>query len=71
MRQRLTHRLDIGCSIEFKLRRANLTTQFIRWRVYLASMGLYTRFAAYHAVGRLIDEEWLRLARDADRMQTP
>jgi len=35
----------------------------LRWRVYLASMDLYTQFAAHHTVGRLIDEEWLRLAR--------
>lgn len=46
-------------------------TSALGWRVYLASMGLYTRFAAYHAVGRLIDEEWLRLARDAARAQSP
>jgi hypothetical protein len=38
----------------------------LRWRVYTASMELYTRFAAHHAVGRLIDEEWLRLAREAN-----
>ena len=41
-------------------------TSSLRWRVYTASMELYTRFAAHHAVGRLIDEEWLRLARDAN-----
>ncbi|MEX0876005.1 MAG: hypothetical protein WD114_00980 [Phycisphaerales bacterium] len=34
------------------------------WRVYLASMDLYTQFAAHHTIGRLIDEEWLRLARE-------
>jgi hypothetical protein len=33
------------------------------WRSYTASMELYTQFAAHHSVGRLIDEEWLRLAR--------
>ncbi len=33
------------------------------WRSYTASMELYTQFAAHHCVGRLIDEEWLRLAR--------
>lgn len=32
------------------------------WRIYLASMDLYTQFAAHHTIGRLIDEEWLRLA---------
>ncbi len=32
------------------------------WRIYLASMDLYTQFAAHHSIGRLIDEEWLRLA---------
>lgn len=37
----------------------------LRWRVYTASMELYTRFAAHHAVGRLIDEEWMRMAREA------
>ena len=35
----------------------------LQWRIYLASMDLYTQFAAHHAVGRLIDEEWLRLSR--------
>jgi hypothetical protein len=29
-------------------------------------MDLYTEFAAWHAVGRLLNGEWLRLAR-ADR----
>ncbi|MCC5822964.1 MAG: hypothetical protein LAT64_07050 [Phycisphaerales bacterium] len=40
-------------------------TSSLRWRVYTASMELYTRFAAHHAVGRLIDEEWMRMAREA------
>jgi len=30
------------------------------WRVYTASMELYTKFVADHAIGRLIEEEWLR-----------
>lgn len=34
----------------------------LRWRIYLASMDLYTQFAAHHTIGRLIDQEWLRLA---------
>lgn len=34
----------------------------LRWRIYLASMDLYTQFAAHHSIGRLIDQEWLRLA---------
>lgn len=33
------------------------------WRTYLASMPLYTEFAAHAAVGRLLDQERLRLAR--------
>lgn len=33
------------------------------WRRYLASMDLYTEFAAWHAVRRLLDQEWMRLAR--------
>ncbi|MGP1271892.1 MAG: hypothetical protein ACTS22_01020 [Phycisphaerales bacterium] len=33
------------------------------WRVYLASMPLFTEFAAQAAVSRLLDEERLRLAR--------
>jgi hypothetical protein len=33
------------------------------WRRYLASMDLFSEFAAWHAVGRLLDHEWLRLAR--------
>lgn len=32
------------------------------WRRYLKSMGLYTEFAAWAAVGRLLDQEALRLA---------
>lgn len=39
-------------------------TSALGWRVFTASMELYTRFAAYHAVGRLIDEEWLRMSRE-------
>ena len=35
----------------------------LRWRIYTASMDLYTQFVAHHTVGRLIDEEWLRYAR--------
>ncbi|MCA9304099.1 MAG: hypothetical protein KC996_08260 [Phycisphaerales bacterium] len=38
-------------------------TSALGWRSYTASMELYTQFAAHHCVGRLIDEEWLRLAR--------
>jgi len=37
-------------------------TSALGWRIYLASMDLYTQFAAHHTIGRLIDEEWLRLA---------
>lgn len=33
------------------------------WRTYLSSMPLFTEFAAHAAVGRLLDEERLRLAR--------
>lgn len=33
------------------------------WRRYRASMVLYTKFVAWHAVGRLVEHEWLRLAR--------
>jgi hypothetical protein len=35
----------------------------LAWRRYLASMDLYSEFAAWHSVGRLIDHEWIRLAR--------
>ncbi|MBX3357244.1 MAG: hypothetical protein KF745_02330 [Phycisphaeraceae bacterium] len=35
------------------------------WRTYLASMDLYTEFAAFWTVNRLLDEERLRLARTA------
>ncbi|GJM19378.1 MAG: hypothetical protein DHS20C14_15910 [Phycisphaeraceae bacterium] len=37
------------------------------WRVHLASMDLYTKFAAHQTVRRLLDEEWLRLAREVSR----
>ncbi len=33
------------------------------WRSYLASMDLYTQFATYHTVGRLLDAERLRMSR--------
>ena len=33
------------------------------WRVYTASMDLYTKFGVHEAVGGLLDHEWLRLAR--------
>lgn len=36
------------------------------WRRYLASMDLYTRFAAHHAVGSLLARERLRLAGASD-----
>ena len=32
------------------------------WRIYLASMGLYSEFVAHSAVEDLIESEWLRLA---------
>ena len=35
----------------------------LAWRRYVASMDLYSEFAAWHTVGRLIDHEWIRLAR--------
>ncbi|MAO22157.1 MAG: hypothetical protein CMJ35_12735 [Phycisphaerae bacterium] len=39
----------------------------LQWRIYLASMDLYTQFAAHHTIGRLIDQEWLRLAEQSAR----
>lgn len=39
----------------------------LQWRIYMASMDLYTQFAAHHSIGRLIDEEWLRLAQQQAR----
>lgn len=41
------------------------------WRRYLASMELYTDFAAYWAVRRLLEEERLRLAWPARRTMDP
>lgn len=38
-------------------------TAALSWRRYLASMDLFSEFAAWHAVGRLLDQEWVRLAR--------
>ncbi len=40
-------------------------TAALAWRRYLASMDLFSEFAAWHAVGRLLDQEWVRLARAA------
>ncbi|MCC6660313.1 MAG: hypothetical protein IT437_05450 [Phycisphaerales bacterium] len=33
------------------------------WRRYVVSMDLFSEFAAWHAVGRLLDQEWVRLGR--------
>ncbi|MFN0011461.1 MAG: hypothetical protein ACKVS8_07435 [Phycisphaerales bacterium] len=41
------------------------------WRSYLASMDLYTEFAAYWTVGRLLDGERLRMSRDGLAAQSP
>jgi hypothetical protein len=35
----------------------------LTWEVYLASMPLYTRFVAHACVERLIQQEWIRVAR--------
>lgn len=35
----------------------------LNWRRYTASMELYSQFAANHAVGGLLEQEWMRLAR--------
>lgn len=37
------------------------------WKRYTASMDLYTQFAAYHVVDRLLQSEWVRLAGAAPR----
>lgn len=37
------------------------------WRIYTASMDLYTQFAVHEAVRGLLDHEWLRLARLATK----
>ena len=43
----------------------------LAWRVYTASMELYTQFAAHQTLGRLIDEEWLRLSRQMRDRRRP
>ncbi|RMH13421.1 MAG: hypothetical protein D6695_04000 [Planctomycetota bacterium] len=35
----------------------------LNWRIYFASMDLYTQFAAYHTVRKVLEGEWLRTAR--------
>lgn len=35
----------------------------LAWKRYTASMELYSQFAANHAVGGLLEQEWMRLAR--------
>jgi hypothetical protein len=37
----------------------------LNWRIYFASMDLYTEFACYHMVRQIIGEEWIRTARVA------
>ncbi len=39
----------------------------LNWRIYLASMDLYTDFAAYHLVRQVVQDEWLRTARVASQ----
>ena len=39
------------------------------WKRYTASMDLYTKFAASHAVARLMDAEWMRMTRLASERQ--
>jgi hypothetical protein len=34
----------------------------LNWRIYFASMDLYTEFAAYHLVRQIIQDEWIRTA---------
>ncbi len=38
-------------------------TSSLGWKRYVASMDLYTEFAAHHALGRLLREEWVRVGR--------
>lgn len=40
------------------------------WKRYLASMDLYSEFAAWHTLGELLDREWVRLARATDRQSS-
>ncbi len=35
----------------------------LAWKRYVASMPLFTEFAAHYAVGRLVENEWLRVGR--------
>lgn len=37
----------------------------LTWEVHLASMPLYTKFAAHYCVERLVQQEWIRLARES------
>ena len=37
------------------------------WERYLKSMPLYSEFAAHLVVRRLVEEEWVRLNREASR----
>lgn len=38
-------------------------TSALAWKRYLASMDLFCEFGAWQSVGRLLDHEWLRVAR--------
>ena len=40
------------------------------WKRYMASMDLYTEFAAYHAVDGLLQSEWVRLTRERGEVRT-
>lgn len=42
----------------------------LNWKVYLASMDLFTEFAAHAMARRLMEAEWLRLAREGGEWMT-
>lgn len=46
-------------------------TSALAWRRYLASMDLFCEFGAWQSVGRLLDHEWLRVARVPVQEKTP
>jgi hypothetical protein len=38
-------------------------TSALAWRRYIASMDLFCEFGAWHSVNRLLEHEWIRMAR--------
>ena len=53
---------DVMLRLEDYARGRTEAESALGWRIHVADMDLYTKFASFAAVGALIDQEWLRAA---------